>query len=217
MTAQIPDILHHRGAALDLCHDVLRGYLGRLRKDRRPALYKASTACHRGYVATWEIRDETLYLTAIDAVVRTERGVASITLAEAFPWAGETIAATWFSGEVRCPEGRLRRYVHHAFASEYERERILYFENGRLLSEHLILNPPLPIIYRIAPDGTRTCVEGFGYFAEDLPDPLAGQDLRDAHLVWGKVPDWEDDEEGYCIGGYLAELPPHPQPDGGAP
>lgn len=217
MTAQIPDILNHRGTTLDLCHDVLRSYLGRLRKDRRPAFYAASTACWRGYVATWEIRDGVLHLVGLDGTVATPQGFAPITLAEAFPWAGETIAATWYSGEVRCPEGRLRCYVHHAFASEYERERVLYFENGRLLSEHLVVNPPLPIIYRIAPDGTRTCVEGFGYFAEDLPDPLEGRDLRDAHLVWGKVPDDDDDEEGYCIGGYLTLPPPDPQPDGGTP
>jgi len=179
--------------------------------------YATTTACWRGYVATWEIRDDLLHLVSLEGTVEAEQRVVPITLEEAFPWAGETIPATWFSGEVRCPEGRLREYVHQGFASLYERERVLYFQKGRLLSEHLVLNPPLPILYRIALDGTRACVSGFGYFADELEDPLAGRELSEAYLVWGKVPDGgEDDEEGYYLGGYLTLPPPDRQPDGTA-
>lgn len=214
MTAQIPDILHHRGMTLDLCDQALQPYLDRLRKDRRPRFYQTTTACHRGYVATWEIRDGMLTLTALEAAVEAGGRFVWIGLAEAFPWAGDSLPATWFTGEVRCPEGRMRDYVHHAFASVYERDRLMYFDKGRLVCEHLVLNPPQPLIYRIDPDGTRTCMTGFGHFAEELPDPLAGHDLRDAHLHWGRpLPD--DAEDGYAVGGYLT-LPPEAPGPGGA-
>lgn len=202
MTAQIPDILHYRGQTFDLSHDVLHSYLQRLRKDRRPTFCFTSTACHRRYIATWEIRDDLLHLAALEAIVETEKGVRPTSLADAFPWAGETIPATWFTGEVRCPEGRLVSYAHHAYQSVYERDRILYFRRGRLEDEHLVLNPPLPIIYRLAPDGTRTCVSGFGYFADELEDPLAGRDLEDAYRVWGQAPEG-DDEDGYRVAAAL--------------
>ena len=179
--------------------------------------YATTTACWRGYVATWEIRDDLLHLVSLEGTVEAEQRVVPITLEEAFPWAGETIPATWFSGEVRCPEGRLREYVHQGFASLYERERVLYFQKGRLLSEHLVLNPPLPILYRIAADGERTCVSDFGYFADEREDPLAGRDLSEAHLVWGMAPeDDENHEEGYQIGGYLTLEPEDRRPAGSA-
>ena len=65
MTAQIPDILIHRGERLSLCATPLDDYYSSTRK-RRPPFVRPSTACYRGYVATWEIREGKVYLVGIE-------------------------------------------------------------------------------------------------------------------------------------------------------
>jgi hypothetical protein len=194
MTAQIPEILIHRGQKLSLCEQPLYPYLlGRIPKSRRPAFASTTTACHRGYVGTWEIREDQLYLVGIEGLMRTPA------------WVKGALAAKWFSGRVRCPEGRLVTYVHHAYASTYERDRIFEFDHGRLVQEWLVLNPPEPIIYRIDRNGRRTCIDSMcAWDQNELPDPLGESDFNEAYKIWGRPSVCvEDDDESYVIGGAL--------------
>lgn len=75
-----------------------------------------STACWRGYVATWEVRDNRLYLCAI---------VGSYAL-----HADQPVFADWVSDILRVPDGELLRYVHMGFESIYEREIELVVSEG---------------------------------------------------------------------------------------
>lgn len=209
MTAQIPDRLIHRGRELDLCALPLEGYLKRLPKARRPKFVPGSTANWRGYVATWEIIDGRLFLTAIDhAVFKADGKLNEASLAAIFPRGPHPVPATWVSDGLRCPEGRLRAYVHAGFASTYERDRILVIENGVLVEEWLVYNPPAPLHYLIAPDGSRTyaTAPGSGALAPDQ-DPFPGDAPVEPWRLWGD-PDWGvcvssngEDLEGYVIGG----------------
>jgi hypothetical protein len=207
MTAQIPEILLHRGQRFSLCEQPLYGYLGRLPKARRPNFARTSTACHRGYVGTWEIREDQLYLVAIEGFMWTPEGVVEARLESALPWVKGGLAAKWFSGRVRCPEGRLVSYVHNAYASTYERDRIFDFDHGRLVQEWLVLNPPEPIIYLIDRDGRRTCVESMRSCTE-LPDPFGESDIDETYKVWGRPPTYIDEaDEGYVIGAAFVHPP----------
>ena len=201
MTAQVPDVLVYRGKKLTLCDAILHPYLCRLRKSRRPEFVAASTACWRGYIATWEIRDGMIHLVDLDGSLQTPDGVIQATIETALPWVKGSLPATWFSGWIRCPEGRLLQYVHAGYASQYERDRSFYFNKGTLIGEYLTLNPPEPINYRIFPDGTRTCISDLGPLHYELEDPLAGEDVSNAHLVWGRPPEGDEDPE-YLLGGY---------------
>lgn len=204
MTAQIPEILRYRGQNLNLCADILWSYLIRLPKSRRPVFAPSTTACHRGYVGTWEIRENQLYLVALEGELEGAHGLVEATLATALPWLKGPLKATWFSDRARCPEGRLLSYVHAGFASDYERDRYLEFDHGHLVREWLVLNPPPPVIYRLDADGRRTCVAGMSRWPHnELPDPLGDAGFDQAHRLWGKEPaaDTEDDDSGYVIGG----------------
>jgi hypothetical protein len=96
-------------------------------------------------------------------------------------------------------EGRLLTYIHAGYASRYERDRLFRFEGGKLVDEFLVLNPPDEIVYRIAADGSRTCVEGMVPGDAELPDPLGEADVSSVYDVWGKRPDDEEDPEGYAV------------------
>lgn len=128
MTAQIPEILIHRGKMLAMCAQPLYPYLNRLSKKRRPEFVRTSTTCHRGYVGTWEIRDDHLFLVGIEGVLKTPTGRLEATMDNTLPWVkGGALAASWVSDRLRCPEGRLVAYVHNAFPGRYERDRIFEF------------------------------------------------------------------------------------------
>ncbi len=199
MTAQIPEMLLHRGRRLALMEEPLYDYLRRIRRSRRPQFAAESTAHWRGYIGTWEIRDG--MLTLVDFLGNLRRGeeVVHADLRTAFPWATDgVLPATWVTGELRCAEGRLVSYRHAGFASGYERDRIFTFEEGRLVSEFLILNPPDPVIYRILEDGGRICMDGSFLHAYEIDDPLAGEPFEKVYeTVWAKRPGdaLDDDDE----------------------
>lgn len=199
MTAQVPDTLLFRGKTWPLCAQPLYRYLTRLRKSRRPQFAPSSTSNWRGYTATWEIRGDMLHLVGLEGALRTPSGVVEATLQTALPWVKESLAATWVTDDLRCVEGRLLTYIHAGYASRYERDRLFRFEGGKLVDEFLVLNPPDEIVYRIAADGSRTCVEGMLPGDAELSDPLGEADVSSVYGVWGKRPDDEGDPEGYSV------------------
>ena len=65
-----------------------------------------------------------------------------------FPKSDETLVrdqkgrvrADWFSGELRIPEGEMRRYVHGGYGSEYERDQLIMVDQGRVVRDWTRVN-----------------------------------------------------------------------------
>lgn len=57
-----------------------------------------------------------------------------MTLTDLFPQHSGKVLADWFSGKVELPTGKLLHYIHLGYASIYEKDIILKFRNGVLLS-----------------------------------------------------------------------------------
>ena len=202
MTAQVPDILVHRGMTLDLCDDPLAAYLDRLPKSRRPDFVGLSSACWRGYQASWETREDNLFLTALSGFVRRDGETIEVDLAAAMPWMQKPRRASWVSGQMRCPEGRLIRYVHGDCLSIYERDRLIEFDRGRLTDEILRINPPLAACYRIGANGMRRLLDPEDPSGPALSDPCPPERMP----TWSDFRDrpmFEDDDEGYAIGAQI--------------
>lgn len=191
MTAQMPDRLVHRGRVRPLYSNPLWDYLRRLPKSIRPVFFWTTSANWRGYVATWEIIDSQLFLTGIEGLVKNGDGsLDDASLARCFPWRHHPINANWVTGDLRCPEGRQRFYVHAGFASQYERDRIICVKRGRIEEEWLVHNPPGPLRYRIEPDGSRSFFEGRD---GPCPDPFPASSEVEPWRLWGQ-PDWGVDD-----------------------
>ncbi len=80
----------------------------------------SSTACWRNYVASWEVRDELLYLVQLEGKYRIV--------------GGEPIVANWFTGEFELPQGELVGCdVEQGFQLKYEKVLILTFVAGVLV------------------------------------------------------------------------------------
>lgn len=87
-----------------------------------------SSANWRGYVATWEVSDDNTLLfkqievsgTGLDPKVAKEKMFPGV----------ERVVATWYSGALIVPKGKMVNYVHMGYGSTYRRYVILTVDAG---------------------------------------------------------------------------------------
>ena len=129
MSAQMHDKILYDGTEYLLAATPLEGYFDS-HPERRPKFHGFNTACMRGYVAKWTVRDGRLYLVDVEMLIPTDATYASI-----FPdAAADGVFADWVSGDFKCPHGAMLRSVHAGFDSVWERELHMSFQNGLLTS-----------------------------------------------------------------------------------
>jgi hypothetical protein len=131
MTAQAGDHIHYQGEELTMATEPLEQYLCRL--ENRPVFRVFSTACWRGYQASWTVREGKLWLTGLTGYIKDYEMVGMDFL---FPDRSE-VFAEWFTGTIRIPHGKLLMYVHMEYSSVYENEIFLEFEKGNLIHSHI--------------------------------------------------------------------------------
>lgn len=90
--------------------------------------FTRSTACWRGYVGTWEIRESMLFLRSVVGAYRIK--------------GDEPLQADWYSGTLRVPRGKMIQYVHMGFGSVYEEELYIKIRRGRVIKTSLRSRSP---------------------------------------------------------------------------
>lgn len=149
-TAQAPDVLIYNGKTYDLFSNPLEDFYGE-DESKRPKFWVApdtmSSGNWRGYIATWEIIDDKLYLTKIDSwfcrpSIRTKSGCRRVTVRDLF--GGKVVDgkvfASWFSDKLRVLDGKQLKYVHSGYASIYERDLIFDVDAGKIVKQETIDN-----------------------------------------------------------------------------
>ena len=145
MTAQIGDRIFINDKEYSLACEPLSSYLY---DNKIEKLFKViSTACYRGYFATWKIEDKKIYLLNIESPWSLKRNnqiefeEPLSVMAKLFP--GQTeIFASWVNGKLKINSGELIEYVHNGYESVYESDIYLLFENGVLKDEKIVYNFP---------------------------------------------------------------------------
>jgi hypothetical protein len=126
-TGQEPDILIFKGKRYSLYTNPLDGYF-RKYPDKKPKSDIISTGNWRGYVATFELIDSTLFLR--DIVIETNDSKKSV-MNEVFP-GQSAVAIEWFNGLLTAPYGQLLKYVHMGYGSTFENYLIFEIRLGQL-------------------------------------------------------------------------------------
>ncbi len=135
-TAQIPDQIAIDGAPEPLFSNP---FMPIARQDAQYAklrsfLKGACSASWLGFTAAWEIRDSKLYL--IQVTANPCSSVPDpVPLGTFFPEAAGPVHATWYSGVLVIPRGKLIEYVHMGYASRYERYLLIKVVDGVVQSQ----------------------------------------------------------------------------------
>ena len=128
MTRQAGDILKYKGRRRHIATEPLKTYLEN-RKDA--GFVYNSTALVRGYIATWEIKNKRLLLISLIGFIENQK---QVDLNFLFPNETE-VFASWFSGDIRIPEGKFLKKINLGYASIFEKDHLITFENGILVNE----------------------------------------------------------------------------------
>lgn len=125
MTAQFAENLRYNGEEVAIATNPLCDYF--TMGGFRPDFSLSNTALWRGYIGSWEIINDRLYLIGLSATLGNG---SEASLATVFPEFPDRVFAHWFSGIIRIPQGELLEYVHMGYASTYERDVFLDIERG---------------------------------------------------------------------------------------
>lgn len=129
MTAQIAENLRYQGEDVAMCTNPLGDYFAM--GGVNPRFESNCTALWRGYVGSWEIVAERLYLVGLSGTL--EDGTDA-TLATVFPDFPDRVFAHWYSGTIRIPQGKQLQYVHMGYGSTFERDLFLEIERGVIVA-----------------------------------------------------------------------------------
>jgi len=135
-TAQYPDKLIYKGKTISIFSNPFESYFDD--EHSRPKIFSKSmcSAIWRGYVATWEIKSNDLYLLSL-VEGTCENNAPEIPLNEIFKDKKTPIKASWFSGIIRIPFGKQLQYIHMGYNSIYEKELYVTIKNGKVLEIEL--------------------------------------------------------------------------------
>jgi hypothetical protein len=143
MAAQIGDKILYNGQIHSLASEPLSPYLYTNKIEK---LFSGiSSACYRGYCATWRIKNKNIYLLNIESPYsikdeNTDKIDEPISaMNKLFP--GQTeVFAHWVNGNIKIQSGEVLQIVNTGYESVYEKDIFLKFENGVLVDEKVVLN-----------------------------------------------------------------------------
>lgn len=137
-TGQIPDYMIYNNDTIPIFSNPLEQYFEKTGKRNIIELKNNSigTDCWRGYKAIWKLKSDSLFLVAITgchyAKDCLDPNNADLQKMFGDEYKKGHVFASWFSGEIIAPKGKLIQYVHMGYASIYEEEQYFRFKNGIL-------------------------------------------------------------------------------------
>ena len=134
-TSQVPEMLVYGG----ITNDMYTTPLEALFPEGKPRAFvekPSSTACWRGYVGTWKIEDDWLFLISLkEGYPQT----GAIPLRKVNPEWETPVKATWFNGTIRIGKGKV---LMGGMGFNEKRETDIFFEikNGKVVSTRKVDN-----------------------------------------------------------------------------
>lgn len=145
MAAQIGDKILYNGQMHSLASEPLSPYLYTNKIEK---LFSGiSSACYRGYCATWKVENKNIYLLNIESpnflkCENTDRIDEPISAMSKL-FSGQTeVFAHWVNGKIKIQSGEVLQFVNTGYESVYEKDIFLKFENGILVDEKVVINTP---------------------------------------------------------------------------
>lgn len=100
-----------------------------------------STACCRGYIATWILENDKLFLKTLQTEPWPPDDLGkNIPITKIFPTATNQVFASWVTAQVRIPLGRELPFRHDGSGSDHELDLYVNITNGVIESQHEVEN-----------------------------------------------------------------------------
>jgi hypothetical protein len=132
MTAQRADILILNGKKRALLATPLDVVLAATNNSKR--FTPQSTNLWRGYVATWSIQKNHLYLLSVQGWI-SHNPEPQEAMGLLFPNQKGPVFAHWVSRALRVADGPLFDYVHQGFGRRFKHELIFEMWNGEIIEQ----------------------------------------------------------------------------------
>lgn len=135
-TAQVPDKIIFNGIKYDLMSNPLEVYFNKF-PEKKPLANTNSTALWRGYIATFEVFENKLFVK--DIVVQEENDslhneIKEVSIFKAIFGNVERFNCDFFSGLLVLPYGELINYVHMGYSSTYANYILLEINESSLVN-----------------------------------------------------------------------------------
>lgn len=134
-TAQVPDLLIVDGKEFALNTNPLESQLEQ-KQWKPPEEAMVSTANWRGYVATWEVKEDKLFLKEVTILVSDpksdEKYRRKAITSDLYPGVPEVHAA-WYTGALVVPDGKIIEYVHMGYGSSFDHYQIFRVRAGQVI------------------------------------------------------------------------------------
>ncbi|MGY8914038.1 MAG: hypothetical protein ACKVJF_03020 [Flavobacteriales bacterium] len=131
MTIQIKESILIDGEEYKMVTEPLLPYLKEL--TNKTIFQCETSACWRGYLGTWELKNNKLYLIELTGNVGDAdfRFRSSVGLDYLFPNKKE-VHADWFTGVISIPDGEIPGSGYPNFLPSYANNLLLHFDKGSL-------------------------------------------------------------------------------------
>jgi len=192
-TAQINEKIFVRGELMYLHTTPLESYFDDCWLTRKriggQVLIWGTTANRRGYVATWELKGDTLCLRKV--ITRSFKDRETITTDLVKEFGTDMVVAKWYSGTLTIPRGATTNYMHLGFGYEYEFYEKVEVENGVVVRQYLsFTKEESRATYHLQVDEELLCsinslsdaVDYMPDFAQLLKEVEAASEKRNAFL-----------------------------------
>ncbi|MDP5138604.1 hypothetical protein ORJ04_21895 [Rheinheimera baltica] len=148
-TAQSPDKILINGEEFSLNTNPLESFLQSVNWEP-PEEAVIWSSNWRGYLATWEIKNESLVLVnmtiEIDSDPSKDKRERRCIIETVFP-EKKQVVADWFNGALIIPDGEMTNYVHMGYGSTYEKYQIINIKSGSVIG-HLNMSHSEFLAYR---------------------------------------------------------------------
>jgi hypothetical protein len=105
-------------------------------ENPKPSLPVIRSSNWRGYIATWEIKSDCLYL--LDIEIYTPEPTKGLNYV--FPHMKGKIKASWYTGELSIPQGQLIEHFNDGFNQVFESDWLIEIDKGNVVSQRYQAN-----------------------------------------------------------------------------
>ncbi|NIT57334.1 MAG: hypothetical protein GWN00_14210 [Aliifodinibius sp.] len=145
-TEQIPERIVYEGEERYLASFPLEQYF--TEENPKPEwMEPTSTACWRGYVATWKIDGERLYLVEMTREEHRKvngklKSVDESVFEKLFPGSKKPLLASWYSGVLQVPAGKPINPISLGFISALKEKLYVSIDKGQVVGRKLVVSDP---------------------------------------------------------------------------